>query len=185
VVDGVAAPAEIRGEVRGLLEREGLGAAVERLRGLNPAGLGGLDVANPRRVARALERCLASGRSLVEMAGEFARQEGPFAGWDVRLTVLDPPREVLEQRIVARARAMLDGGLVEEVLRLRAAGFERNASAAGAIGYRETLAMLDGELAQGELEGAIVRNTLRLAKKQRTWLRGLAPAPGAWGYGQK
>ncbi|HLP02532.1 MAG TPA: isopentenyl transferase family protein [Opitutaceae bacterium] len=56
VADDVAVPAELRDAVRGKLEREGLEALVAELRALNPAGLGALDVLNPRRVTRALER---------------------------------------------------------------------------------------------------------------------------------
>ena len=138
-------------------------------------GLGALDVSNPRRVTRALERCRASGRTLAELAADFARRPCAFADWRVELTVLDRPREELERRIARRVDAMLAAGLVGEVERLRAAGFERNPSAAGAIGYRETLAMLDGRLARGELAGEIAKNTRALVKKQRTWFRTQLP----------
>src|SRR5258706_990799 len=57
--DEVVVSETLRATVRALP----LAAGVERLRELNPAGLGGLDVANPRRVTRALERCLASGKT--------------------------------------------------------------------------------------------------------------------------
>ncbi len=82
VADEVEVPAALREEVAAL-PRE---AALERLRALNPAGLGALDVANPRRVTRALERCVASGRTLAELAEAFGRQRSPFADWDVELT---------------------------------------------------------------------------------------------------
>ena len=59
-----------------------------------------------------------------------------------------------------------DVGLIAEVKRLRAEGFAANPSAAGAIGYRETLAMLDGQIAESELLSAIVANTRALVKKQ-------------------
>ena len=64
VADEVMVPAGLREEVRATP----LAAAVARLRALNPAGVGGLDVANPRRVTRALERCVASGRTLADLA---------------------------------------------------------------------------------------------------------------------
>jgi len=71
---------------------------------------------------------------------------------------------------------MLRDGLVDEVRRLRDEGLEENPSAASAIGYRETLAMLRGDLPQSELAGAIATNTWGLVRKQRTWFRTQLPA---------
>jgi tRNA dimethylallyltransferase len=171
VADEVAVSPELRAEVAQLSLRE----AVKKLGALNPAGLGSLDVANPRRVTRALERCLASGRTLAELAADFARQPAPFAEWKVELTRLDRPSTELEARIEARVVAMLRAGLVEEVRRLRAAGLEKNPSAAMAIGYREVIAMLDGKLAEHDLAATMAQNTRALVKKQRTWFRTQLP----------
>ncbi|MEY3609437.1 MAG: hypothetical protein RLZZ447_2225, partial [Verrucomicrobiota bacterium] len=63
VVDAVEVPAAVRTEVAALAAA----GARARLRALNPEGLGGLDEANPRRVTRALERCLASGKTLLAL----------------------------------------------------------------------------------------------------------------------
>jgi tRNA dimethylallyltransferase len=171
VADEVVVPAAVRAEVAALTE----GEAQARLRALNPAGLGALDLANPRRVARALERCLSAGRTLVALAEAFARQPGPFAGFRVELTRLERPPEDLAERITRRVEAMLHGGLVEEVQRLREAGFECNPSAARAIGYREVLAMFAGSLPERKLAEEIAKNTRALVKKQRTWFRTQLP----------
>jgi len=175
VADDVAVAPELRADIATQLVRDGLPALVAQLRTLNPDGLGALDTSNPRRVTRALERCRASGRTLAALAADFAQRPSAFADWRVQLTVLDRPREDLEKRIAQRTDAMLAAGLVAEVERLRAAGFERNPSAAGAIGYRETLAMLDGRLARENLAAEIVKNTRILVKKQRTWFRTQLP----------
>ena len=175
VADAVEVPAELRGAIERKLAAEGLAALVAELRGLNPGGLGGLDTDNPRRVTRALERCRASGKTILELAAEFARQPAPFAGWRVVCTRLDRERGELERRITARVDAMLAAGLVSEVTRLREAGLEDNPSAARAIGYRETLAMLDGVLPEAGLADEIVKNTRALVKKQRTWFRAQLP----------
>jgi tRNA dimethylallyltransferase len=178
VADEVAVPAPVRARVAALLDAEGLPALVAELRRLNPAedDLGGLDLANPRRVVRALERCLASGRTLRALAEEFARLPGPFADWEKELTLLERPPEELERRIRERTAAMIRAGLVEEVRALRAAGLEANPSAAQAIGYREVLALLDNRLAPADLEAEIVKNTRALVKKQRTWFRTQLPS---------
>jgi tRNA dimethylallyltransferase len=171
VADDVTVPEQIRAAVAGL----GLADAVEELRRRNPGGLGGLDAANPRRVARALERCRARGRSLAELAADFAARPAPFAGWRTALTQLVRPPAELERRIRARVERMLRAGLVEEVRRLRAQGLGDNPSAARAIGYREVLAVDEGRLAERSLSDEIVKNTRALVKKQRTWFRTQLP----------
>ena len=171
VSDNVAVPATLRKDIEQRLADEGLPALVAELRALNPAGLDSLDTANPRRVVRALERCRASGRTLAELRTEFAAQPGPFSDQAVQGVLLTRESADLQNRIAQRVKAMLAAGLVAEVERLRTAGFERNPSAAGAIGYRETRAMLDGALTSEQLADEITRNTWSLVRKQRTWFR--------------
>lgn len=175
VADDVAVPATIRDEVRAQLEREGLPAVVEVLRALNPGGLGDLDVANPRRVTRALERCRAAGRTLADLQADFARQPAAFAGYNVRLAELVRAPADLDARVAERVQAMLAAGLVDEVRGLLAQGMDRNPSVAGAIGYRETVDFLAGRLAETELAPAIIRSTRALVRKQRTWFRTQLP----------
>jgi len=175
VADEVDVPPAVRAAVAARLEQDGLPALVAELRRLNPQGLGPLDVHNPRRVVRALERCLASHRTLADLAEAFARQPAPFAEWELRLARLDRPRAELETRIDVRVQAMLAAGLVAEVRRLLNAGLKQNASAVRAIGYRETIAWLEGRLRADELAPAIVRNTRALVKKQLTWFRTQLP----------
>jgi tRNA dimethylallyltransferase len=110
VADDVEVPAELRRRVAARLEQNGLAALVAELRALNPAGLGALDIHNPRRVVRALERCLAAHRTLAELAAAFARQAPPFADWELRIVRLDRPRPDLEARIDDRVRRMLAEG---------------------------------------------------------------------------
>ena len=175
VADEVAVAPELRAEVAARLERDGLAALVTELLRLNAGELGGLDADNPRRVTRALERCIATGRTLAVLKTEFLARPGAFADWRVELVRLERPVEALNARIEARVAAMLSAGLVEEVRRARAAGLELNPSAARAIGYREVLAMLDGELREPELAGEIAKNTRGLVRKQRTWFRTQLP----------
>jgi tRNA dimethylallyltransferase len=66
---------------------------------------------------------------------------------------------------------MLAAGLIDEVKKLRSRGIEKNPSAASAIGYRETISFLRGEIAEDDLLPAIIQNTVHLIKKQRTWFR--------------
>lgn len=179
VADDVEVPAALREQVRERLDHAGLAALVAELRALNPGGLGALDVQNPRRVVRALERCLASGRTLAALQADFAARPAPFADFRVRLAELVREKPDLEQRIAARVTEMLRAGLVDEVRGLLAAGLKDNPSAAKAIGYRETIDFIEDRLAEAELLPAIVQNTKALVKKQRTWFKTQLPPHAA------
>ncbi|MFU8849229.1 MAG: tRNA (adenosine(37)-N6)-dimethylallyltransferase MiaA [Opitutales bacterium] len=177
VLDTLAVPDAVRREVAGLYEHKQLEGLLQVLRGLNPTGLGTLDAQNPRRVMRALERCLASGKTLRELQAEFAARPLPYADFAKRIILLEREKDALKQRIESRVEVMMRDGLVEEVRRLQALGIEDNPSAASAIGYRETLAFLNGRMDRAELLPSIIQNTLHLAKKQRTWFRTQIPEP--------
>ncbi len=177
VADEVAVPPELRAELRTRLEAAGgLAALVAELKQLNPAGLGALDVQNPRRVLRALERCRASGRTLAALQADFDAQPAPFADCAVQLCELVREPADLDLRIEQRVGAMLAAGLVAEVRGLLAQGLRENPSAAGAIGYRETVDFIEGRLMEPELAAAITKNTRALVKKQRTWFKTQLPA---------
>lgn len=175
VTDDVAVPPELRRELEVRLEREGLAALVAEVREISAGRTDGLDLANPRRVLRALERCRATGRSWAELRAEFAVRPGAFAEWETRCVRLERPTEELELRIDQRVEQMLADGLVAEVERLLGRGLRENPSASRAIGYRETIAMLDGRLPRAELAATIARNTRALVRKQRTWFRTQLP----------
>jgi tRNA dimethylallyltransferase len=175
----VAQPLETVPEVRAevdRLEAQGTRALLKRLRPLNPDGLGALDTSNPRRLARALERCLLTGMTFQQQAAAFARQQSPFAPLRTQKLLLLRGRDNLNQRIDARVSEMLRKGLVEELRRLKATGIEQNPSAAGSIGYREVLAAdqqgaLEKACGRSELAQAIALHTRQLAARQRKWFR--------------
>jgi tRNA dimethylallyltransferase len=172
VCDGVEVPTEIRAEVEGVLEGGGTEAAVSRLLELNPEGVGGLDLQNPRRVARALERCLASGLPVLELKRRMDALPPPYPGMAKKVCVLSRGDGGLKSRIASRTAAMIDGGLVQEVERLAGEGLRENPVARSSIGYREVLAYLDGEIEGIDgLANAINGNTWQLVRKQRKWFR--------------
>ena len=175
VVDQVSVPAEVRADVERCLENDGLDALVAELRNLNPEGLDELDVANSRRVVRALERCRVSGKTLSVLKADFAAQPGAFPHHEIKGVCLMRDLDALNHRIEQRVEQMLEAGLVTEVEELLKRGLNRNASAIRSIGYRETVGMLAGELAESGLAETIVRSTRALAKKQRTWFRTQLP----------
>jgi len=177
VADDVEIPAAIQEEVLAVEKTGGLAALVERLRKASPAGTGAVELQNPRRVARALARCLASGLSVPELAARFARQGTPFDHLEKKLVRIERTPADLAERIRARTAKMLAEGLIEEVRGL-ADALRANPAAGSAIGYRETLAWLDAEekTPRADLAEAISQRTLQLVKKQRTWFRTQLPA---------
>ncbi len=171
VIDIVVVSDAIRARVAELYAADGLEGLVADLRQRSPVGIGNLDALNPRRVLRALERCIASGKSLPDLQAEFAARPEPFADYEKQYILLERDPENLRQRIVRRVDQMLQAGLVEEVECLRELGLEKNPSAVAAIGYRETLEYLKGAIQLKSLAPAIVQSTNHLVKKQGTWFR--------------
>ena len=121
-----------------------------------------IDVRNTRRVLRALERAEAGGAS--------APQSSAYAG-KVALVGLDRRRAVLYRRIDDRARELFDGGLLEEVRDLRAAGYGPDLRPMTGHGYAEASAYLAGEWTLDEAVAATARRTRQYAKRQLTWFR--------------
>jgi tRNA dimethylallyltransferase len=122
------------------------------------------------RLVRALELHAATGLapSLVQRRG------GEPRGWRILQLALDPGRVALDLRIDARCEAMLGGGLLQEVRRLRDLGYGPELPSMRAIGYRHMQAVVDGlETLAGVLE-PMQRDTRRFARRQRTWLRAVA-----------
>jgi tRNA dimethylallyltransferase len=120
-----------------------------------------------QRAARAIEVALMTGHALSWWQRE-ARESGMLRPWYIHLTV---PREVLHRRLAARVDEMLRAGLVQEVQRQLAAGVAPDAAGLDGIGYREVVAMLEGDLPESGLSQAILVSTRRYAKRQDTWFR--------------
>jgi len=121
------------------------------------------------RVMRALEVYFQTGKRLSEVQPN--RGEPPEFADRIRIFALNPPRDLLYERINARAEKHFEEGLIEEVRRLREKGLRDDTNALGAHGYRRVCEYLRGERT---LESAIeqtkqdVRN---YAKRQMTWFR--------------
>ena len=126
----------------------------------------------PQRMARALEVTLLSGRPL-----SWWHDEAPPDGEAVSgmVVVLERPREELDRRIDARAEAMVDRGLVDEVRRLTEAGFHETDPGMSGTGYREILAYLRGSITLDDAVAQIQGATRRYARRQLTWFRHQLP----------
>jgi tRNA dimethylallyltransferase len=175
VTDELEIPAAIAEEVRSL-HRQGLAAMLLRLReleGSRPPDW--LDLRNPIRVAKALERRLASGRSLDSLREEFMGRRGPFGDHPVTCEVLERPDAELKGRIAARTEAMLREGIIEESERLLSMRLDPELTSSRAVGYRATMDWLEGgkRVALAGLSERINLDTWALVRKQRKWFRRL------------
>ncbi len=179
VVDGLAVPPRDL-EVRAALERDtttddGLARAYERLHALDPLAASRVEPGNLRRIVRALEVIETTGRPFSSFGSGLEEYGRPVI--DVGLVGVWLPRAELRRRIESRFVAMRSAGLEAEVRALTSATPARvcaplSRTAAQAIGYKELLAHLNGEIPR--LEDAFdlaVRRTRQFARRQRVWFR--------------
>ena len=153
--------------VRAAVEGMSRSAAVDELLEADPGAGDHVDLANPRRVRRALEIVRLEGGTPSERAVDPQveqvrnyRPEVPFTAIGV------DPGEMLAERVERRIDQMLRVGLVEEVAGLA----DRMGRTAGsAVGYRQMLPVVSGTRTVREGREATVRATMALARKQRTY----------------
>jgi tRNA dimethylallyltransferase len=160
---GLAPAPEADPTLREKLNAMSLDELRSRLTELDTEAARTIDTKNRRRVVRALEICLltgkpASAQRLRERASHSEAATGVFVFRD---------REELYQRINQRVEAMFEQGIIEEV---RAAGL-MGATASQMIGLREIRELLDGKMSLIQCIAAIQQATRRYAKRQLTWFR--------------
>ncbi|MEL6977281.1 MAG: tRNA (adenosine(37)-N6)-dimethylallyltransferase MiaA [Pseudomonadota bacterium] len=164
-----ATPPDLRAEMNARLEAEGLAAMAAALRRDDPETAARADLANPRRVLRALEVLQLSGVGLAAWAARTPPPALPLS--EAHALALTPDRAALETRIRARLAAMIEDGALEEVRSALAAGWSFDLPSMKALGAAELAAHLRGETT---LEDALERtaiSTRRYAKRQATWIR--------------
>jgi tRNA dimethylallyltransferase len=144
---------------------ENTAALFARLRALDPEAATKMEPTNRRRIVRALEVTLGSGRGF----SSFGPGVDDYPPSPVRQIGLRWPRDVIADRIVRRVHQMLADGLVDEVRSLAAVGFSR--TAAQALGYKEILEAIEGRIGEDEAVAMIVTRTRQFAVRQERWFR--------------
>jgi tRNA dimethylallyltransferase len=136
-----------------------------RLEVIDPEAAGHIDPRNVRRTVRALEVIFHTGKRFSEQ-----RKKGsvPYSIIQIGLT---RPRSELYQRIDARIDKMIADGMVQEVSGLLAKGYSRDLPTLSAIGYREIIAYLDGNLTLEEAVVLIKRATRQFVRRQANWFK--------------
>lgn len=152
-----------RADLQTWLERMQASDVVRWATRLDPGFRGG----GRQRAIRAIELALLTGRPLSHWQ-RAAHAEGSIQPWYVRLAA---PRPVLHRRIEARAREMVQRGLVEEVAAVLAEGHPAGAPGLDAVGVREAVQYLHGLRDRESIPDAIAASTRQYAKRQETWFR--------------
>ncbi len=152
-------------ELRARLEARDPADLLRELEALDPEEAGKIDRQNPRRVLRALEIHLQTGRPVCELRKRRMEQAPPpIAG-----VVLWPERDDLRDRIARRAKQMLGPALRDELAALD--GVELSRTAARTLGLAIARDWRDGKLSDAEAAARLATETWQYAKRQRTWFR--------------
>lgn len=151
---------ELRESLQSELAEKGIEFMAERLRAESSEIAEKVDLKNPVRVLRALEKLRVPRAEKRSLPPYLKAKVGILTG-----------KEVQEHRITIRLRAMLENGFVSEVERILASGTAMDAPAMRAIGYRPLAEAVQNKIEINEAISRVEMETRQYAKRQRTWLR--------------
>lgn len=152
-----------------LAAEQGIEAVLEMLRKADPESAARLHPHDEKRIIRATEVFLETGKTITQHNLETQRQPPKYDPVWIGLNFRD--RQDLYDRIDRRVDGMAADGLWEEVERLAQSGLRSTATALQAIGYKEPLQALRGEITREAAIEAVKRETRRYAKRQLSWFR--------------
>jgi tRNA dimethylallyltransferase len=156
----------LRAELEAELDHLGAHVLHRQLARLDPAAAATIEPGNGRRIVRALEVGRLTGRPF--------RSRLPGHDYllpEVTQIGLDIDRPTLDQRIAMRVHDMWQQGFVDEARQLARAGLEQGKTASRALGYRQVLDFLAGNLTEEQAMEQTVRATRRFARRQDAWFR--------------
>ena len=169
VVDNLDIPAikanpELRQRIENDIRRNGLDAAFKELVEHDPEAAYIVDPKNPRRVVRALEVAILTGEPFT---AQRKKHEPIFNALRIGI---NPPPDILRERIDRRIDLMMQDGLVDEVLNLTEK-YGGECAAFDAIGYREIIDYLHDKISLQKAVEDMKLNTWHYAKRQITWFK--------------
>ena len=151
------------------LEREGIQPLLRQLAKVDPETAAKLHPADEKRILRALEVYLETGKTISAHNAETKALPPRYDAVWIGLRFAD--RQDMKELIDRRVDKMAGEGLVEEVRRLLESGLPRSATALQAIGYKEFLGVLEGTATEAEALAEVKLRSRQYAKRQLTWLR--------------
>lgn len=155
----------LRGELERMKEERGAFWLYEKLKELDPAAAEKIDPRNYRRTIRALEVIFTTGQ-------KFSAQRGQSESLYQLIPIgLTRPRPELYERVDQRIEMMFANGFLEEVKRLLAKGYSPSLPTMSAIGYRECVRVVQGELNEEQAKAEIRRATRVFVRRQANWFK--------------
>ncbi len=169
LVDVPRIPAEIRARSEALIADGRIAQMLDDLARGDPSMHARMDRDNPRRVQRAWEVLVATGRALSDWQRMPTAPLVP-ADQAIRI-VVQPDPAASGRRIDARFRAMLSAGALDECARFRELGGDLASPAGRALGAADLIAYLDGRIGLDQATEAAIAATRQYARRQRMWFR--------------
>lgn len=156
----------IRNSLYSDMDSLGIKVLQEKLKLLDPNSYDNIDIDNPRRLIRALEVTIGSGKPY----SSFLKKTKKTRNFNVITIGLNQDRAELYEKINTRVDNMIKGGLIDEVKGL----YElKNLKTLNTIGYSEVFKYIDGVYSKDECINEIKKNTRRYAKRQLTWFKSI------------
>ena len=165
---GPAADEELRGRLDRIAARGGLERLHRLLRRVDAVAAARIMPRDQKRIVRALEVYLTTGRPLSQ---HFADTRSLIADCAVVPIALRLPPALIAERVARRVDQQFARGIVEEVTALLASGVPRRARPFGGLVYRQVLEMLDGVRDEAATRALIVQENRRYARRQLIWFR--------------
>lgn len=156
---------KLRGELERMKEERGAYWLHDKLSKLDPVAAEKIDARNFRRTIRAMEVILTTGRKFSDQRGQT---DSPYHLVTIGLT---RPRTELYERVDQRIEAMFANGFVDEVNGLLAKGYPPSLPTMSAIGYRECIRVIEGELNEEQAKAEIRRATRVFVRRQANWFK--------------
>ena len=166
VIDGFTLPGEFP-EIRAELESLPVEELFGRLSAVDPEAAAKIEPTNSRRLVRALEVCLGSGRRF----SSFGPGANVYPPTEFRQVGILWPRPELAQRIEIRVHSMIEAGWVEEVRKLLAMPAPLSLTARQALGYKELISHLEGHMSLDHAVAETILRTRQFAVRQERWFR--------------
>ncbi|MCY3632227.1 MAG: tRNA (adenosine(37)-N6)-dimethylallyltransferase MiaA [bacterium] len=167
VIDDLDIPGRFPETAAVLEEEPDTMALHRRLAELDPVAASRMEPTNRRRVVRALEVTLGSGRRF----SSYGPGLGDYPSRDIAQFGLSLPRDEVDRRVERRYRRQMDAGFLAEVESLVACHAPLSRTASQALGYKELLAYLDGRMSLDEALAEAITRTRRFARRQERWFR--------------